>query len=232
METKFRVSSQFIVGLFILFIGVAFLLDNLGYIDSDEILQYWPAFLIVFGAAQLIGGQGRFSGWVFVGFGALLLLGKFHMIRFHFWDIWPLIIIFAGLSLLMRRAPGRRSSFSIFAGSNETSDTSTVQLFALMGGVKRICTSQDFRGGEATAIMGGIELDLRGATIADSPAVLHMFTCMGGVEIKVPQDWVVEVETMPILGGVDDKTTPPTSGASKRLILRGTAFMGGAEIKN
>jgi hypothetical protein len=55
----------------------------------------------------------------------------------------------------------------------------------------------------------------------------------GGVEVKVPQDWLVINRITPIFGGVEDKTSHPVGGlASKKLVLRGCAVFGGVEIKN
>src|SRR5688572_23384479 len=67
-------------------------------------------------------------------------------------------------------------------GSNTFSD------LAIMGGVKRTNLSKDFRGGEATAVMGGIEIDLRDAVMDRDEAVLDVSSVMGGVKIRVPED--------------------------------------------
>jgi predicted membrane protein len=113
------------------------------------------------------------------------------------------------------------------------SDSSaTVNGFALLGAVKRGCDSQDFRGGSLTAVMGGCELDLRHASISSGHAVIDTFALWGGIEVKVPQDWSVEVRGTPILGAFDDKTVRVGGDGSKVLVIKGVALMGGVEIKN
>ena len=62
-------------------------------------------------------------------------------------------------------------------------------------------------------------------------AVLNVFALMGGISIKVPTDWTVELEGTPILGGFEEKTMQPKD-ANKRLVVRGTAVMGGVDIRN
>ena len=79
--------------------------------------------------------------------------------------------------------------------------------------------------------MGGCELDLRGASIQSGVAVLDVFAFWGGIEMKVPQDWSVEVQAMPILGGIEEKTVQPKEG-NKKLIVKGYVVMGGVEIRN
>jgi predicted membrane protein len=102
-----------------------------------------------------------------------------------------------------------------------------------MGGGERVVRSQDFRGGEVTAILGGFEIDLRGAGIAGDSATIEVFALFGGVELRVPEDWDVAVHGTPILGAVINSAkagigTVPT----KTLVIRGSAIMGGVEVKN
>jgi hypothetical protein len=109
---------------------------------------------------------------------------------------------------------------------------STISAFVLLGGLKRTNDSQDFRGGEATAIMGGCEIDLRQASIKEGDAVLDLFAFWGGIEVRIPEDWSVVLEGIPVLGGYEDNSHPPKGDARKRLIIKGYAVMGGVEIKN
>jgi predicted membrane protein len=103
-----------------------------------------------------------------------------------------------------------------------------------MGGGDRIVRTQDFRGGEVTAIMGGFAIDLRGAAIAGDSATIHVFALWGGVEFKVPEDWNVAMAGVPILGGFTNSARSFRQGdaAAKTLIVKGTAVMGGVEVKN
>jgi hypothetical protein len=80
--------------------------------------------------------------------------------------------------------------------------------------------------------MGGVELDLRNAQIKEGEeAVLDTFALWGGVEITVPENWRVVGQVMPLMGGFENKTR--ASGASGPvLIVKGTAVMGGVEVKN
>ena len=92
--------------------------------------------------------------------------------------------------------------------------------------------SQAFRGGEITAVMGGVELDLRECRLATDTAHLNVFVAMGGVELRIPRDWVVESGISLFMAGLDNRTLPPVEPSPKRLVIDGSAFMGGIEIKN
>ena len=88
-----------------------------------------------------------------------------------------------------------------------------------------------FRGGDLNAFMGGVELDLRQAAIAEPPAVIDVFAMWGGIEIRVPERWSVDPRVTAILGGFEDKTRSPDD-STERLVVRGLVLMGGIEIKN
>jgi hypothetical protein len=104
---------------------------------------------------------------------------------------------------------------------------------AVMSGRRERVTSNAWRGGDVTAVMGGVELDLREAKPAAEGARLDVTALMGGVDIWVPSGWKITSRITPLLGGVEDKTTPGASnGDPPRLELTGMALMGGVEIKH
>jgi predicted membrane protein len=101
-----------------------------------------------------------------------------------------------------------------------------------MGGTKTVVTTSDFKGGQATAVMGGCEIDLRHASMPESrAAVLDTFAFWGGIEIRVPDDWEVVSQGSAALGGfVNNARSLP--GSKRRLVVTGLAIMGGVEVKN
>jgi len=74
------------------------------------------------------------------------------------------------------------------------------------------------------------------AEIEGDTAVLHIDAIFGGVELRVPDTWVVSSEGQGIFGGYSDSThqRPPTDLAlpRKTLVIRGAAVFGGVEIRN
>jgi predicted membrane protein len=100
----------------------------------------------------------------------------------------------------------------------------------MWAGKQRRVTSTAFRHADLTAIMGGIELDLRQAATDDGEAVVDLFVMWGGVEIWVPPDWAVSNQVGLLMGGAEDKSSG-RQDARHRLIVRGFCLMGGIEIK-
>ena len=222
-----RLTPQLVFGVCIVVVGVLFTLDNLGIVYAEDYLRFWPAGLIVIGLVKLwqarSGQGGGFGGAVFVGAGALLLLDAFDMVHVRLGQLWPLLLVFFGASMVWRGLHGTRP---------RTADSpDTISGIAILGGVKRGTNSRAFKGGDLTAIMGGCEIDLRQAAI-DGEAAIELFAMWGGIELRVPEDWTIVNRVVPLLGGVEDKTHPPAGMTAHRLVLRGFAIMGGVEVKN
>lgn len=218
---------QLVLGLLIVTVGVLLTLDTVGILDAEYFFRYWPAGLIAIGLAKLLQSRGSHSslvgGLIFVAVGTWLLLDNLRIIRVSFWEMWPVVIVLIGASLVWRSLTGPRPAPS--------DSNSVVSAVAILGGVNRGNNSGSFRGGDLTAIMGGCEVDLRHAKI-NGEAVIDVFAMWGGIEIRVPDDWTVVSRVTPLLGGFEDKTRPTPAASDHKLIIRGVVVMGGVEVKN
>jgi hypothetical protein len=222
-------TGRVLFGLFIVAVGVLSTLDNLGVADARRYLEYWPVALIVIGLAQFAQGcrtGGRMSGVVWIVIGSWLLLERFDLVRVSVWNLWPILLVLVGGSIVWRALfPAVRS------GPRADSDQ-TVSALAVMSGVERVNASRDFRGGDLTAIMGGCDIDLREASIAGAEAVLEVFAMWGGITLRLPETWTVVNKVLPVLGGVDQKTRAASAAVPQTLVVRGIVLMGGVEIRN
>lgn len=223
------VSPQLIIGLLLLMVGGALLLDNVGLMDAYYVVRLWPAALILIGLSCLFqshraAGRAACFFWIFIG--TWLLLGNLHVLRLNLWDLWPLPFIVAGIYLMWQSIGGHQN-----APDGSTLESSFSAL-ALLGGVARKINSRQFKGGEATALLGGCKIDMRDAEIAGDEAVIDTLAFWGGIELIIPEGWSVVNRIVPIMGGAEDRTRPSTTAVPKRLVIRGIAIMGGIEIKN
>lgn len=228
-DPGFRLTPQLMMGLLIIAVGLIFTLDNMGIADVRSYLRYWPAGLIAIGLLKLQqtrGGDGAFGGLLFIAGGAWLLLESLEIVHVSIWDMWPMVLVFFGASMVWQGIRGRSCR------ANPTTDASaTVSGLAVLGGFTHGNNSRNFKGGDLTAIMGGCVIDLRQAAI-DGEAVIDVFAMWGGIELRVPEDWSVSGRVMPLLGGFENKTRPPQGAVAHRLVVRGFAIMGGIEVKN
>src|SRR5688500_9987877 len=176
-----------VFGLILVAAGLIFLLHNLGVHYFDEFWNFWPLGLIAVGLSKAFSGRHdeRTFGWI------MTFIGGIFFARFALgWDVhlgqfWPVIPIIVGVSIIMRAIQGPKPP------RPGVDTASAVHERAIVGGIARKNTSQNFQGGELTAVMGGCELDLREARIAGSEAVIDCFTIWGGIVIQIPPGWGV-----------------------------------------
>jgi predicted membrane protein len=228
-------TPRLIVGLAIALFGLVLVLDRLNLVVADQALRLWPAVIVAIGALMFTQSRrtgGGINGLIVMIVGGWLLLNSLGILRVRFWEMfWPMVLIGIG-SVLVMQAMRRKTREAAGADADDT-----LNVFVVMGGMKRTSTAQRFRGGEITAVMGGAQLDLRQATIAPGEeAALDIFAIMGGCEIVVPASWAVVTPIVPIMGGIDDKRLAPLPVSAEgkpapRLVLRGLLLMGGIEIK-
>ena len=232
------VPGQIILGAFVILLGVLFLLDNLDVLDFHHAIAFWPAVFIVMGVVKLLDSRstnGKLIGAALIGLGVMLTLKRlgFWYVSWH--TMWPIILIMVGGAVVYKAVTGRRALAGAVPLKDLLKDAkddgdSVLDVTAILGGFERRITTQNFRGGEVTAVMGGCELDMRGSSI-QGEAVINVFAAMGGITIKVPPDWTVVLHGTPILGGFEEKTIAPPNN-TKRLIIQGYAIMGGVEVRN
>ena len=237
MQNKLQrkgVSSQVVLGLLVIFVGMLFLLDNLDILDTRRAVSLWPMLFIIVGTVKLCDTQtrgGRLLGTGFIGLGVIIMLDRMDIIDFNWRVLWPLFFIGFGIYTLVKARTRRRMiSIDGVKGETDLGGEGVVDITAILGGFERRVFTPDFRGGEITSVMGGCSLDLRNSSI-QGEAVVNVFAFWGGVTLKVPPDWTVILDGTPVMGGFEEKTIAPPD-TSKRLIVRGYAIMGGVEVRN
>ncbi len=233
MSNGERGQHRVVFGVLIILAGVLALLDNLQLFSARQVFGFLPLILVVFGVMKVY--RARDAGDYAIG-GALIVAGvaitlrNMGIITLRWRDWWPVLLIAGGALIIVTGVFRRKAGSSAVAVEVQSAGDSRVNVAALMSGIAMSNATQDFRGGNVSAICGGVELDLRKASIEET-ATLRLFALMGGIEIKVPDDWSVVSNCVPILGGVDDKSVPPANPV-KRLVITGGVIMGGVEIKN
>ncbi|MEO8432430.1 MAG: DUF5668 domain-containing protein [Acidobacteriota bacterium] len=239
-----RVTGRIVAGGILILLGLLFTLDNFGLVRAGDVFHYWPLFIVGFGLLKISQSRAReqrVAGYVITAVGFLLLARTLRLLPFGLRQLWPVVLLLVGALLVwesLRGRGARTDGGSGIAARDESVAGSTLNEFAFMGGGDRVVRSQDFRGGEVTAIMGGFQIDLRGAAIGGAAAEMEIFTLWGGVDLRVPEDWNVVVRGVPVLGVFSNSTRsagsadPRGSAPGKSLIVKGMSIMGGVEVKN
>ncbi|HYK04637.1 MAG TPA: DUF5668 domain-containing protein [Thermoanaerobaculia bacterium] len=211
--------GKLMAGLFFTAAGLLLTADNLDLMEAEPYLELWPALVMALGVFKLLSaGSSKLTAGVIILIGAWLLALNLGWIRFSVFDLWPLVLIAAGIGFIVHAMGGGR----------ELATTGGVAIFANR---KTVETTKDYRGGNIVAVMGGQTIDLMDADITTSPAVLDIFTWWGSVELFVPDHWEVISEVTPVMAGFEMKRGRAAGDPNKRLIIRGAAVMAGIEVK-
>jgi len=224
METKIK--PNVIVGIFIIFIGALFLLENFQIFPPQflwEILS-WQTILI------LIGTVFYFNSNKSVGV-TLIVVGALCWIP----DIWPVLIILLGLYIVVKNKTNFFNKSETDSISAEYNPNQVICDTSLFGGSKKSFQIDNFKGGNVTSIFGGSEIDLMDCTLANGTNRLELFFLFGGSSLKIPSNWNVLIQLTPIFGGFSDKRAIPQSQVfdnSKTLIISGIVVFGGGELTN
>ena len=207
--------QRVVIGAFILIIGVISLVDNLNIFNTRNLLQFWPMIFIVLGGLKIMqanSSSGHLIGASLVLAGILMTLNHLGLISFGMRDFWPVFLIIGGLTVIFKDRIVHTNSTPGADGELSSGSDSKIDVIAVMSGNQSKNSSLDFRGGEITAIMGGVELDLRGASL-QSEAVINVFSVWGGIVLRVPNDWTVVNNGIAIMAGIDDQTVPAMNSA-------------------
>lgn len=231
-----RSNGRYLIGIGIIAIGIVVLLNNFGVtrVSLGYLINLlWPILLAVVGINFIInrhGMSGMVTGGILICLGVVFLgrnAGLFNFDMNYFWrGFWPVVIILIGISLL-----DKNQHYS--SGH-----------MAIMGSLEKNNEGWELKSGEYTAIMGGVELDIRKASFSESQVSLVLTSIMGGITLIVPEDVTITCKGTSILGGIDilgkgsggiigntSIQIGDSQSTSKTLQLNCTCIMGGIEIK-
>jgi hypothetical protein len=113
--------------------------------------------------------------------------------------------------------------------SRGDAESDEVTLMAVFDGVKLRSEAKAFRGGSMLAWYGGVDADLREATLAPG-AHLTVGALFGGVSLRVPENWRVETNIRAVAGGYDVSGKDPKDPDAPLLVVDGYALCGGVAV--
>jgi len=101
----------------------------------------------------------------------------------------------------------------------------------LFSGVDLKADGQHVTGASLSATFGGLTLDLRNAII-DRDIKVDLAVCFGGVEIYLPANVNLKLNSVPVLGGVDNKFRPSINidENTPTVYINATCIFGGLDI--
>ena len=249
VENRSKTNSRIFFGFLLVIVGALFLLDNLNflYFDIPHIIFSFPTILIIIGILILVNSEKKGAGVIFLIIGVLWLLPRiFPWIAINGGVIFSVLIIALGIYILTKRrnSSGYRYDFHKSAESGEgdnvnkggdySKEIDRLDDVAIFGGGHKFISSDNFQGGNVTAIFGGSEIDLTRCKLAPGTHTLEVTAIFGGTTLIVPKEWNIIINVLPLFGGFSHKGMRGPNvviDPESTLVIKGVVIMGGGEIK-
>ncbi len=231
---KNTTDKRVILGGVLVVIGALLLLGSMDILDVSisRIIFTWPFIFTIIGMFILFNTNKKVLGWILTGIGLFFLVPRiFPQVHYSGGIIFPVILIAFGIYIILnhKKKDGTKAKRNGFLNKDVIDDVS------IFGGGSKIISSDNFKGGNITAIFGGSEINLTNCRLADGEQVIDVLTVFGGTTILVPRDWNVVVHVTSILGGFSDKSVKDPGvlpDQTRTLYIKGLAMFGGGEVKN
>jgi predicted membrane protein len=174
--------------------------------------------------------------------GTLALLDGFDVIDLWggLWRLWPLILIFWGISLLRKRGKcGHHGGRRMFGDTVEMSDSPYVKHSSAFGDISIRIRTEDFSGGSASTVFGTISIDLSDVRRIVGYGQLDLHTVFGDITLRIPADMPVEVRSSGVFGelktpgGTEDGRcyrSPGGAGEEGKLVIDCSQVFGDVEV--
>jgi|GEM_PF-207627 len=155
---------------------------------------------------------------------------------------WPVFLVIAGLliffSILIKPKRFRWSHHydrqkwgrGHFVQPDENQD-GKINYEMIFSGTEQVILDPVFKGGEISTVFGGMDLDLRMTSLAEGETVLHVKSVFGGVKIKAPAAWNIEIHSESVFGGVtDNRIKSQEKDMTRKMVILAEAVFGGITI--
>jgi len=231
--------GMWIVAFVFIFAGFLFLGRNLGIIEPDvsRIIISWQMLLVAIGLLHLLW-RHFIAGLLFIGVGGFFLVPLITLDSGWVNTWWPVLIILGGVLFLLKATPFfDKKSFlhqNQRSGLSYNSKDGFVVSDNVFGGSHHIVLDPVFKGGRIKNVFGATILDLRRTTLEAEETYIDIECVFGGMEIFIPNEWLVVNELKCAFGGSEDKRNVEKERLdyAHKLVLYGKLTFGGIEIKN
>lgn len=217
----------------IVFIAVGIILGGnaLGITNINIFFNgWWTLFIIVPCFIGLFKDNEKTGNAIGLLIGIALLLCCQGILDFN--RVWklivPAILVAIGISFIFKDTIGGKISKEIKKLNSER--TGENSYCATFGGQNVNYDNQVFEGVDLTAVFGGVKCDLRKAVLTKD-VVINTSSIFGGIDILVPEDAQVKIKSVPIFGGVSDKSPRKINENSHTIYINAQCVFGGVEVK-
>ena len=222
-------ATKILWGLVLVLAGVIFALDALDIAEINIFFDgWWTLFIIVPCVVGLFTEREKTGNIIGIIIGVLLLLWSRDIMDFDMaWKLFiPAIIVIIGFKLIFTGIFGNKANDVMKTRRSEGKTPRSG--FAAFSENKMNFDGEIFEGAELNAIFGGVSCDLTDAVIEKDQAI-RATAIFGGIDIFVPENVNVKVDSISIFGGTDNKSQ--SNPEAPTLYVNTTCMFGGVDIK-
>ena len=223
--------SKILWGIALIAVGSIFALKAFGVTNVEIFFDgWWTLFIIVPCLVGIFSEREKTGNIIGLLIGVFLLLCCQNVLSFDmFWKLAiPAIIVIIGLKMIFGSIFGDKA-IKMLETSRKNGDSIKVGC-ATFSGQNLNFDGEQFSGAELTAVFGGVKCDLRQAIIEKDCAV-NATSVFGGIDILVPDNINVKVNSNSIFGGVSEKNHRTAVQGAVTIYINATCMFGGVEIK-
>ncbi len=223
-------TTNIFLGIVLIALGVIIGLNAFEITNINIFFEgWWTLFIIVPCVFGLFNDTNKTGSIIGILIGVALLLFVRDVISF---DIIlklavPVILVIIGVSLIFKDVLNGKTKEKIKEINKEQKGLEYVATFS---GQDINFNDEKFTGAEASAIFGGVKLDLRKAII-EQDTVINVCAIFGGVDILVPDNINIKTNSTSIFGGISDKRKNKDKKEAHTIYINATCVFGGTDIK-
>lgn len=215
-------------GVVFVIVGLIFGLNAMGVTDINVFFRgWWTLFIIIPSLIGIIKEGRNIWNYIWLLIGMVLLLSAQGILDISKVGklIFPAILVIIGLSMIFKDTIGTKINEKI----KELNKEGKEEYYATFSGQKLSFTGNEFKGASLNAVFGGIDLNLKNATI-EQDQIINATTVFGGIDILVPNNVNVKVKSNSIFGGVDNKIKDNKENVPT-IYVKAFCLFGGIDVK-
>ena len=223
--------SSILWGIVLVAAGVILALNAFGVTSINIFFDgWWTLIIIVPCVISLFTSNDKGGSLIGICVGVFLLLCCQDILSFDmFWKLLiPAAIVIIGISMIIKSVCGNKGT-EVYK-KLKSNGTEIKNATATFSGTNVNFDGEVFDGAELNAVFGGVKCDLRGAVI-EKDCVINASAIFGGIDIFVPDNLNVKINSTSIFGGVSDKKHNNNQANTPTLYINATCMFGGVDVK-
>ena len=224
-------ANQILWGVILIVVGLVIGLNAFGITHVELFFDgWWTLFIIIPCFIGLLFNSDKMGNIIGLCIGVFLLLCCQDILDFGMlWKLLlPTIIILFGIKMIFGSLLDKKCEEAMKKMRDDSGQTRSGT--AVFSSNNLDFSGEEFHGVELNAVFGGIKCDLRNAVIVHD-CVIQASAIFGGIDILVPNNINIKVNSNSIFGGISNKSKNGKIDGAPTLYIKGICMFGGVDIK-